>query len=224
VRFESLSLNSCHDAKIYSEQILALADTQSDAVKSLDATTQSNFNSLLQALQDHRQAISEDLSAQTRHLESIELQTRHNIRDATQETQRKLQLHHDSILLSTASDNSNTKTAVISELERSKLKDQQSRRRDTARLSARIEEQGEQSRSEIIHALEVKHNILRERIERLEEVMLSKTQELKEIIIATGAARVESSRDALKSRGHSVTVVLRSLQVLYEYLQVSPHP
>lgn len=176
------------------DDINKLTRRQGEEFRSLTDLERSNFDELLKAIEDQQQITTVNLSTHAKQLKA-DISS-----DATKEGDR-------------------IRSSILTGIYESEARNQHLGIQHTERLETRIGEQSDTVRAEIISALEIKHEILSQKIQSLENVMLRKHEELKEIILAASAARDETKRKTLQSMGHSVTVLLRSLQDLYQDLK-----
>ena len=176
---------------------------------------------VLAAVKENRKATSNQLAAQTKQLESTQIETELAQRDKIQKGQESLVERIDLISLANASENDTTRTMLISEIHNAESKERKARVEDICKASENIRRHEEQTRADIIHSPEVKHEILKQRFEDLEEAILNKTQELRDVILSTSAAQDEASRRVLQSRGQSLSVILMSLRALYDHILVN---
>lgn len=177
------------------DNINKLARRQGEDFRSLTDLERSNFDELLKAIEDQQHTTTANLSTHAKQLK-VDISS-----DATKEGDR-------------------TRSSILTGIYEAEARNQHLGIQHTERLQTRIGEESDTVRAEIISALEIKHEILSQKIQSLENVMLRKHEELKEIILAASAARDETKRKTLQSMGHSVTVLLRSLQDLYQDLKV----
>lgn len=98
---------------------------------------------------------------------------------------------------------------------------------EAERVSARIEEGNEVTRTQITEILDRNHKELRQEINGLQRGLLQlhleidrKTDELKEIVSKINTTSEGPDRKLLREMGNSATVVLMSLRELYKTLEV----